>query len=78
MSPSVSQNYNATENPVMRLVAPAEASPVRVIILWVLLAMWVVTLVVVYFTTVRPRHSAPPSGDVKIVEQRDAVTIPAR
>lgn len=78
MSPSVSQNYSAAENPVLRLVAPVERSPMRLIILGVVLAIWVITLVVVYFNTVRPRHHALPTGDVKIVEQRDAVTIPAR
>lgn len=47
------------ENKFFQIVAPAEGSRVRLLALLVVLAIWLAALIVLYFTTVRPRHEAP-------------------
>ena len=41
---------------VLAIIAPAGRSRFRLAILWIILMAWVMALIVLYFTTVRPRQ----------------------
>ena len=78
MSHSSSQDYGAVDDQFLGIVAPLQRSPIRLYILWAILALWLITLVVLYFTTVRPRHRSPAEQGREILEPRAQVMLRAR